>query len=175
MPPAGLHPRSRLTTSLFTTTLAVSFLVVAIPHALPCPVPPRAFADARADLDGMFDPDEQSQQGTRRRCRKRRSKSLGQDDMARAEKRGAEGGADGEHKPSEAAGPLWVRGERWRKMRTRECPVPKPGGLVGQVLGFKAKEESDGAGSECVPVVKVQPFRERRVGTREENRDSDMR
>lgn len=28
----------------------------------------------------------------------------------------------------------------------RECPVPKPGGLVGEILGFKASG-SDGKGS----------------------------
>jgi cytochrome c oxidase assembly factor 2 len=29
----------------------------------------------------------------------------------------------------------------------RECPVPKPGGLVGEILGFKGPSSSDGKGS----------------------------
>jgi len=31
-------------------------------------------------------------------------------------------------------------------MLQRECPVPKPGGLVGEILGFKPSS-SDGKGS----------------------------
>ena len=41
-----LHPRSRLTTSLFGTTLLVSFAVVGMPHILPCPAPRVRFAEA---------------------------------------------------------------------------------------------------------------------------------
>ncbi|KAH8728587.1 hypothetical protein GQ44DRAFT_674905 [Phaeosphaeriaceae sp. PMI808] len=89
MPP-HLHPRSRMTTSLFTTTLMISFLVVAAPHLLPCPVDPRTFADSA-------DPTSEA-----RRARRR-----------------------------EKLAPK------------RECPVPKPGGLMGQVLGWK--EDSDKA------------------------------
>ena len=34
-----------------------------------------------------------------------------------------------------------------RKLK-RECPVPKPGGLVGEILGFKSNiSSSDGKGS----------------------------
>ena len=32
----------------------------------------------------------------------------------------------------------------------RECPVPKPGGVVGEMLGFK-KSSSDGEGSSKPP------------------------
>jgi cytochrome c oxidase assembly factor 2 len=84
--------------SIFTGTLAVSFLVVGMPHLLPCPVPPRVYADGEVP-DGM------------RRKRRRKPKS-------------------DEEQPSE---------EFTMEMR-RECPVPKPGGLVGQVLGFEKKE-----------------------------------
>lgn len=27
--------------------------------------------------------------------------------------------------------------------KARECPVPKPGGLIGEVLGFKKTEEGN--------------------------------
>ncbi|KAG6986749.1 hypothetical protein G7Y79_00073g098480 [Physcia stellaris] len=46
MPPhPSLHPRSRLTTSLFTSTLLLSFLVVGMPHILPCPRPRVEYSD----------------------------------------------------------------------------------------------------------------------------------
>ncbi|KAH7068954.1 hypothetical protein BKA63DRAFT_98449 [Paraphoma chrysanthemicola] len=112
MPP-HLHPRSRMTTSLFTTTLMVSFLVVAAPHLIPCPVDPRTLADS---------PDPT---GENRRRRRRR---LPEDETCND-----------------------VMGEERRKRKLleeklspkRECPVPKPGGLIGQVLGLKDKTEDD--------------------------------
>lgn len=59
--PSYLHPRSRWTMSLFVTTLGVSFLVVGMPHLLPCPVPPRALADGEMDT---------TEDGRRRRRRR---------------------------------------------------------------------------------------------------------
>lgn len=47
--PHYLHPRSRSTSTLFTGCLAVSFLVVGIPHLLPCPVDRRQFADSNEE------------------------------------------------------------------------------------------------------------------------------
>lgn len=43
----------------------------------------------------------------------------------------------------------------------RECPVPKPGGLVGQILGVRKLEREDHK-----PVVRVERFeaRGRRIG-----------
>jgi cytochrome c oxidase assembly factor 2 len=110
MPP-HLHPRSRMTTSLFTTTLMVSFLVVAAPHLIPCPVDPRTLADA---------PDPT---GQNRRRRRRRT-------------------------PDEETCNEVMSEERMKKIQLeeklspkRECPVPKPGGLIGQVLGLKEEGE----------------------------------
>lgn len=37
-------------------------------------------------------------------------------------------------------------------LRKRECPVPKPSGLVGQLLGFEKRE------GEPLPAVKVEKF-----------------
>ena len=42
------------------------------------------------------------------------------------------------------------------RTRRRECPVPKPGGLVGQILGLR----KDGDGS-TPPVVKVELIQRR--------------
>ncbi|KAF1993315.1 hypothetical protein P154DRAFT_77887 [Amniculicola lignicola CBS 123094] len=114
MPP-HLHPRSRMTTSLFTTTLAISFLVVAAPHILPCPVDNRAFADS-ANPDAMT--------GQRRRRRKvSPSEEPTCNDVLNEER---------------------MRREDMLRGKKRECPVPKPGGLIGQVLGLKNEGESEG-------------------------------
>lgn len=29
----------------------------------------------------------------------------------------------------------------------RECPVPKPGGVVGEILGFRSERDNDASGS----------------------------
>jgi cytochrome c oxidase assembly factor 2 len=94
MPPV-LHPRSRTTLSLFTTTLALSFVVVALPHMLPCPVPhrKRLYADGKSS--------EMDAQSRRRRKSQPQSQS---------------------------------------EIDQRECPVPKPSGLVGKILGFKSND-----------------------------------
>ncbi|KAI4943010.1 hypothetical protein J4E86_009957 [Alternaria arbusti] len=109
MPP-HLHPRSRMTTSLFGTTLMVSFLVVAAPHLIPCPVDPRTLADS-ADPTGEN--------------RRRRRRRVPEDESCNG-----------------------VMSEERRRQRLieeklaakRECPVPKPGGLIGQVLGVQDDE-----------------------------------
>ncbi|KAH9881773.1 hypothetical protein J1614_000944 [Plenodomus biglobosus] len=115
MPP-HLHPRSRMTTSLFTTTLMVSFLVVAAPHLIPCPVDPRTLADS-ADPTGE----------TRRRRRRRMLEAQDDDETCAAE------GMSEESKRRLAL--------RERLRARRECPVPKPGGLIGTVLGVGDGEE----------------------------------
>jgi len=114
MPP-HLHPRSRPTTSLFTTTLMLSFLVVAVPHLIPCPVDPRAHADAP-------DPTGQS-------TRRRRRRSIPE--------------------PETETCNAVLRDERRRQVllddrlpARRECPVPKPGGLIGTVLGARERGEN---------------------------------
>ncbi|KAL6710152.1 hypothetical protein ACN47E_009943 [Coniothyrium glycines] len=112
MPP-HLHPRSRMTTSLFTTTLMVSFIVVAAPHLLPCPVDPRLLADA-SDPTG---------QNRRRRVRKGPDDDTCNNVMSEEQHRR-------------------VRVEE-KLSPPRECPVPKPGGLIGQVLGLKDEEKEE--------------------------------
>ena len=101
MPPV-LHPRSRTTLTLFVTTLALSFVVVGLPHMLPCPVPHsnRIYADG---------------QGQQRR-RKKLPQDAGRTSLSAADE----------------------------KEMGRECPVPKPSGLVGQILGFEQKQKEHG-------------------------------
>ncbi|MCJ1399891.1 hypothetical protein MMC11_003094, partial [Xylographa trunciseda] len=109
MPP-HLHPRSRLTTSLFGTTLLVSFLVVGMPHILPCPAPRTEFADVEVGEDG--------------RRRRRRRKPLSDSDRA----------VDVSEDKGESVDA--VSEKEMMARRAHQCPVPKPGGRIGQVLGF---------------------------------------
>ncbi|MCJ1472330.1 hypothetical protein MMC13_000977 [Lambiella insularis] len=112
MPP-HLHPRSRLTTSLFGTTLLVSFIVVGMPHILPCPAPRTEFADA-----------EIGEAGRRRRRKKR--KPEGDVDVDAS-------GQKGETVEVLSESEMLAR-------KAHQCPVPKPGGRIGQVLGFRDKK-----------------------------------
>ena len=104
-----LHPRSRQTGTLFTTTLAISFLVVALPHLLPCPVDRRQFADTIEMPDGTI---------KRRRRRRQEPTETGEGEVNAEETQQVVS----EGRPK------------------RECPVPKPAGLMGQIMGFENKE-----------------------------------
>jgi len=118
MPPPRLHPRSGLTSSLFATTVVASFFVVGLPHILPCPAPRVVYADADVEIDGN---------GRRRRRRKPREQVEASDGTA-----GAESRTDEE-----------TLQDRTRMKTGRECPVPKPGGMIGELLGFHTTKESE--------------------------------
>ncbi|KAA8570954.1 hypothetical protein MFRU_011g00160 [Monilinia fructicola] len=151
MPP-HLHPRSKFTSSLFAGTLFASFFVVALPHVLPCPAPRVAYAD---DGSGSQRPrrrrrkcpvDEvgEQEQGQGQIQAQRQLKAGGKDREARVqykdfneriqEEMGGSGDTD--------------HGEEIEGRRTpakRECPVPKPGGIVGGLLGFKSNVDEKGS------------------------------
>ncbi|GAO16749.1 uncharacterized protein UV8b_06820 [Ustilaginoidea virens] len=110
MPP-HLHPRSRTTSSLFATTVVASFLVVALPHLLPCPAPRTRYADGEVVVD---------ENGRRRRWRRREGLPESRDGIVQFDQTTDECVVDS-------------ASERTR----RECPVPKPGGRLGEWLGFK--------------------------------------
>ncbi|KAF1348739.1 hypothetical protein BDV97DRAFT_267442, partial [Delphinella strobiligena] len=110
---AHLHPRSRSTLSLFTTCLGISFLVVAAPHILPCPVDRRQFAE-----DGSSSSSSSSSDATRKRRRRKVATT------------------DTEETTTTTTAPEVLNDEDMIT-RQRECPVPKPGGLLGQVMGFE--------------------------------------
>jgi cytochrome c oxidase assembly factor 2 len=128
MPP-HLHPRSRLTSSLFATTLLASFLVVGVPHILPCPAPRIAYADGEMTADGTIK-------------RRRRRKSANAEGLAKEDSNEVNqletaslDGADGTDE--QASG----------KRSRRECPIPKPSGKVGELLGFKNERSAGGDGT----------------------------
>jgi len=122
MPP-HLHPRSRFTSSLFATTLFASFFVVALPHALPCPAPRLVRADGEM-------PD-----GTPRKRRRRKIVESGDGQAVILKGAQAEEGRVEE-----------LESEQQMPLPKRECPVPKPGGMVGEILGF-SPSSSNGKGA----------------------------
>lgn len=125
MPP-HLHPRSRLTSSLFATTLLASFLVVGLPHVIPCPAPRIAYADSEMDTEGV----------PKRRKRRR--------NCPNAARSGNEG-LDGTKELDDRL----IAGVEETQLR-RECPVPKPSGILGEILGFKS-DSRDGKGPKQPP------------------------
>ncbi|KAL2754469.1 hypothetical protein ACRALDRAFT_1081491 [Sodiomyces alcalophilus JCM 7366] len=123
MPPY-LHPRSRMTSSLFATTVFASFLVVGLPHILPCPAPRVTYADGDVVV---------GEDGRRRRRRRRDNPEI-KDGMVQFNQMGDDEG-EAQHITEGSS--------------QRECPVPKPGGILGEWLGFhadKGKRESEGEG-----------------------------
>lgn len=129
---AHLHPRSRSTLSLFTACLTVSFLVVGAPHILPCPVDRRNLSDS-APIDPAT--------GEPRRRRRRKSTTPDQE---------TEGVSSvGQNITAEDFEGLEGK---------RECPVPKPRGLIGQVMGFGRGEEEKRPSTTVV----VQSLRDKR-------------
>ncbi|KAF8463429.1 hypothetical protein BDZ91DRAFT_764561 [Kalaharituber pfeilii] len=73
-PSSALHPRSLSTTSLFSTTLALAFLVVAAPHVLPCPVRKPAgmhLADGEGEEEFYRD-GEKPERGPKQEVRRRK-------------------------------------------------------------------------------------------------------
>ncbi|KAL6898255.1 hypothetical protein GGI43DRAFT_89371 [Trichoderma evansii] len=109
-----LHPRSRMTSSIFATTLIASFFVVALPHLLPCPVPRTKYADGEIIVD---------ENGRRKRWRSREA-IVAKDGLVQFNQT-----TDNDFEQAE---------ERAK----RECPVPKPGGMLGEWLGFHATNDN---------------------------------
>lgn len=78
-----------------------------MPHMLPCPVPAKRYADGDVVVD---------ENGRRRRFRARERAEESRSGIVQF-------GADVEDAPGSSSA-------------RRECPVPKPGGILGEWLGF---------------------------------------
>jgi cytochrome c oxidase assembly factor 2 len=116
MPP-HLHPRSRTTSTLFAVTVFASFFVVGLPHVLPCPVPPARFADGEVIID---------ENGRRRRWKRKETPEV----------------RDGIAHFGQSTSDEDIMGSGKQVLDRRACPVPKPGGMLGEWLGFhKGSEE----------------------------------
>lgn len=96
------------------TTIVASFFVVGLPHLLPCPAPRVTFADGE-----MID-----ENGRRRRRRKPQNAEINQDGIVQFESMSTDASA-------------------LQRGTARECPVPKPGGVLGELLGFRQDEHRD--------------------------------
>lgn len=115
--PSYLHPRSRSTMSLFTGCLAVSFLVVGMPHILPCPVDRRQYSE--------------SQGSSTRRRRFRSDQTLQSLDItSRDQSVALASGA------SNSTAPRYDQDIDAKRGRERECPVPKPQTIISRYLGL---------------------------------------
>jgi len=128
MPP-HLHPRSTATSTLFVGTLLASFVVVGIPHVFPCPRPRRGHADAQRLLDSEGRP-------IRRKPRQETSPESPMEEVPM--KVGNMGIPQSKTLEEEAAlfQQLQQEAEVLEK-EARECPVPKPRGVIGYLLGFE--------------------------------------
>jgi cytochrome c oxidase assembly factor 2 len=131
-----LHPRSRTTGTLFTTTLAISFLVVGLPHILPCPVDRRQYADTVEMPDGTI----------RRRRKKQPQLTANEEDTVETVAR--------------ETVPIMAEARP-----DRECPVPKPGGLLGRVMGFEQKEKQQPPPQVIVNTLRARQVKERNSTT----------
>lgn len=126
-----------MTSSLFATTVAASFFVVALPHILPCPAPRVTYADSATGPDG-----------TRRRRRRKPEEQavVVHDGIVQFESTTEDfdrvAAQTGRTSPADAAAAAT------RARKERECPVPKPGGVIGELMGFKKSETTDGVNSE---------------------------
>ncbi|RAH69599.1 uncharacterized protein BO66DRAFT_375200 [Aspergillus aculeatinus CBS 121060] len=129
MPP-HLHPRSRSTSSLFAATLLASLFVVGLPHVFPCPAPRRTLADSEMTVNA------DGQQVPRVRRRKRKDadpfgledRALPQSPMASDEDVSTFLQLEAEAAELSQAG--------------HQCPVPKPKGILGDLLGFTNRGET---------------------------------
>lgn len=102
-------------------------MVVGLPHLFPCPAPRRTYADSSEmtiTADGQQVP----------RIRRRRRKDLDADsNSAPADHPTPTGAVD------EEVTTFFQTEEEAVKMAQngRECPVPKPKGVLGELLGFR--------------------------------------
>lgn len=135
MPPI-LHPRSRSTSSLFAATMVASFVIVGLPHIFPCPAPRRTLADSQAEMTA----DGQQIIRPRRRRRNPESKSAESTDGSQYAKEdiiSKDAPQFAESTTEEVSTFLQMEAEAESLARIgRECPVPKPRGIFGQLLGF---------------------------------------
>ncbi|EXJ76806.1 uncharacterized protein A1O5_01314 [Cladophialophora psammophila CBS 110553] len=162
MPP-HLHPRSTATSTLFAGTLLASFIVVGIPHVFPCPRPRTGYAaDAgRIELDEDGKPvRRQVKQGTKSTTTGRLSEGQCASQVAeedhqqqqqqiqqqprKAPQALRQGLATTKNLDEEAAlfRELQAEADALEKeaRSARECPVPKPRGWVGRILGFEDQD-----------------------------------
>ncbi|KAH0848475.1 hypothetical protein AYO21_00744 [Fonsecaea monophora] len=162
MPP-HLHPRSTATSTLFAGTLLASFIVVGIPHVFPCPRPRTGYAtdSARIELDEDGNPVPRRRQvrptdnlPPSKVSPDQRASRIGQEGQQQQQPQQPprkspqalqKGLAASKNLDEEAAlfRELQAEAELLEKeaRSARECPVPKPRGWVGRILGFEEQSQ----------------------------------
>lgn len=108
---------------------------MALPHILPCPAPRVVYADGEM-------PD-----GTPQRRRRRRPKCAEEKEGAETLKDGVSVVEEGTGSGSDETSTPIEDGPLTKPKKGAECPIPKPGGIVGEMLGFRASSSTDGKGS----------------------------
>lgn len=139
MPP-HLHPRSTATSTLFAGTLVASFAVVAMPHIFPCPRPRRTYADS----DGQKQPIASGNPLESTKIKKDAAKT-----SSASESRDVPAPTQSKPSPIDEESALFRQFQEEAKTLDREahaCPVPKPGGVLGRLLGFGEDERGDARG-----------------------------
>lgn len=104
-----------MTSSLFGITVVASFFVVALPHLLPCPAPRAKLADSEITADG-----------TRRRRRRKSEAAEVKDGIAQFQSSSEDFERLANNDPAK-----------------RECPVPKPRGVLGELMGFNQSKKDN--------------------------------
>jgi cytochrome c oxidase assembly factor 2 len=112
---------------LFAGTLLASFIVVGIPHVFPCPVPRKNYADTERQL---VDKDGNPLPRRNRPTLKNPSQTSAANSKANSRSLQEE---------AELFRQLQLEAEILEK-EARECPVPKPKGWIGRVLGFDSAQ-----------------------------------
>ena len=163
MAPSPLHPRSTATSTLFASTLLASFVIVAIPHLFPCPRPHSSRMDS--DNPAVIRKDQPRQQppedvgapsgpdGGRSSLRPSRN-ILDEDSLSASIRRvpdprsiTATTRGRSQHDEEEAMRfyMLELEAEEHARQaaRGRECPVPKPRGLLGRLLGVQENDRGE--------------------------------
>lgn len=160
MPP-HLHPRSTATSTLFAGTLLASFVVIGIPHVFPCPRPRTGYADTEMQFDDDGRPIRRRQMRPKagndstehegNYPHQLRPHQSGADHLQQQQQHLLQARSTPAHRTkglsqlkdiSEEAAlfqELQREAEALEK-EARECPVPKPRGVLGRLLGFEVQE-----------------------------------
>lgn len=136
-----LHPRSTATSTLFAGTLLASFVVVAIPHLVPCPHP-----RGKGHFDTEIRLDENGKPIRRGRKSIRKAEAETETETETKTKTKQAGSMQMQKSLQDEAAMFKKLQEEAKVLKTesqdRECPVPKPRGALGRLLGFQEGHKS---------------------------------
>lgn len=160
--PSHLHPRSRMTSSLFATTILASFFVVGLPHILPCPRP----SSTRMMEGEQVFADENGRPRRRRRKVPRPTATSTQEsnrleDINAQDITAATASTVSSSSTSAKSHTMLVQfevdcedvGSENKQKRKRECPIPKPPSIIADMLGLPKNNDAANVSRERPPVA----------------------